>query len=184
MHLTVVRMKGDCQMSETKERILNVSLSLFSEKGYSAVSIRDICKEVEIKESSIYYHFKNKHAIFEELLSRFQNKADSMMGHLASQLTGETEPLGETKFVKGVFCSSVIVATRYSSCVCGLHRELRTCGDFYAARLYSTTPARAAPAMTLMGLGFHLRRTKKPARKITRAIRSKLPKSAGRVRWP
>ena len=90
----------------------------------------------------------------------------------------------ETKFVKGVFCSSVIVATRYSSCVCGLHRELRTCGDFYAARLYSTTPARAAPAMTLMGLGFHLRRTKKPARKITRAIRSKLPKSAGRVRWP
>ena len=86
-------------MSETKERILNVSLSLFSEKGYSAVSIRDICKEVEIKESSIYYHFKNKHAIFEELLSRFQNKADSMMGHLASQLTGETEPLGDNFYM-------------------------------------------------------------------------------------
>lgn len=86
-------------MSETKERILNVSLSLFSEKGYSAVSIRDICKEVEIKESSIYYHFKNKHAIFEELLSRFQNKADSMMGHLASQLAGETEPLGDNFYM-------------------------------------------------------------------------------------
>lgn len=110
---------------------------------------------------------------------RIQNLNDSTA--IYNYYTGT---LPETKFVKGVFCSSVIVATRYSSCVCGLHRELRTCGDFYAARLYSTTPARAAPAMTLMGLGFHLRRTKKPARKITRAIRSKLPKSAGRVRWP
>ena len=37
--------------------------------------------------------------------------------------------------------------------------------------LYNTTPATAAPAITLIGLGFHLRRTKKPARKITSAIK-------------
>ena len=46
-------------MNYTKQQIFEVSLDLFSKKGYSAVSIRDICKYVQIKESSIYYHFKN-----------------------------------------------------------------------------------------------------------------------------
>ena len=52
---------------------------LTSEKGYSAVSIRDICRQVQIKESSVYYHFKNKQAIFDELISRFQKYAESLL---------------------------------------------------------------------------------------------------------
>lgn len=87
-------------MNETRERILEVSLSLFSENGYSAVSIRDICKKVSIKESSVYYHFKNKHAIFEELLNRFQSKADSMMGYLISQIGGETNTFGDNFYME------------------------------------------------------------------------------------
>ena len=47
----------------TKERILDISLQLFSQYGFSAVSIRDICGQVHIKESSVYYHFTNKRAI-------------------------------------------------------------------------------------------------------------------------
>ena len=50
--------------------------------------------------------------------------------------------------------------------------------------LYNTTPDTAAPAMTLMGLGFHLRKIKKPTRKIATAIKSILPNSAGKVRCP
>ena len=56
---------------KTKELILDVALNRFSEKGYSAVSIRDICGEVGIKESTIYYHFKNKQAIFDTLCEDF-----------------------------------------------------------------------------------------------------------------
>ena len=74
-------------MIDTKEKILDISLQLFSQKGYSAVSIRDICKIVEIKESSVYYHFKNKQAIFDELLLRFQRIAESMMQQLETSLT-------------------------------------------------------------------------------------------------
>ncbi|MBD5093248.1 MAG: TetR/AcrR family transcriptional regulator [Subdoligranulum sp.] len=73
-------------MQDTKENILMVSLELFSQRGFSAVSIRDICKEVNIKESSIYYHFQNKRAILEELLQRFQSTANSMMNQLDSAL--------------------------------------------------------------------------------------------------
>ena len=49
--------------TDTKERIEEIALDLFSKCGYKAVSIRDICKELGFTESSIYYHFKNKQAI-------------------------------------------------------------------------------------------------------------------------
>lgn len=74
-------------MNATKQCILDVSLELFSQSGFSAVSIRDICKRVQIKESSIYYYFKNKQAIFDELLSLFEKKASDMMYLLDTALT-------------------------------------------------------------------------------------------------
>lgn len=79
-------------MQDTKEKILTVSLDLFSQRGFSAVSIRDICKEVSIKESSIYYHFQNKQAILEELLQRFQSTADAMMSRLEAALDDASGP--------------------------------------------------------------------------------------------
>ncbi len=51
----------------TKERIAQASLELFAKRGYHAVSIRDICKEVGIKESTVYYHYENKQAIWKAL---------------------------------------------------------------------------------------------------------------------
>lgn len=69
-------------MGDTKQKILEVSLDLFSQKGFSAVSIRDICAQVKIKESSVYYHFKNKQAIFDELICRFEQVATDMMTQL------------------------------------------------------------------------------------------------------
>lgn len=74
-------------MGDTKQKILDVSLDLFSQKGFSAISIRDICAQVMIKESSVYYHFKNKQAIFDELLHRFEQVATDMMIRLEQSLS-------------------------------------------------------------------------------------------------
>lgn len=71
----------------TKQKILDFSLTLFSQRGYSAVSIRDICKEVNIKESSIYYHFKNKQSILDELQDLFEVTASGLMKVLDQALT-------------------------------------------------------------------------------------------------
>lgn len=71
----------------TKEKILEISLDMFAKQGYTAVSIRDICKEVGIKESSVYYHFKNKQSIFDELIRRFTTTADTMMAQFENGLT-------------------------------------------------------------------------------------------------
>lgn len=55
---------------DTKEKILSAALDLFCVDGYSTVSIRDIGKTVGIKESSIYYHFKNKEDILYSLFRK------------------------------------------------------------------------------------------------------------------
>lgn len=77
-------MPGD----STKEEIIGVSLTLFSQRGFTAVSVRDICREVRIRESSVYYHFKNKHAILDELQSRFEAAAMSWMKQLEDAMAG------------------------------------------------------------------------------------------------
>ena len=58
----------------TKEKIFDVSIDLFSQHGYDGVSIRQIAKEVGIKESSIYNHYQSKESILESILSYYINE--------------------------------------------------------------------------------------------------------------
>jgi len=51
----------------TKQKILKVSTTLFSELGYKGTSVRKIAKNVGIRESAIYNHYKNKEEIFLEV---------------------------------------------------------------------------------------------------------------------
>jgi AcrR family transcriptional regulator len=51
----------------TKQKILQVSTTLFSELGYKGTSVRKIAKNVGIRESAIYNHYKNKEEIFLEV---------------------------------------------------------------------------------------------------------------------
>jgi AcrR family transcriptional regulator len=51
----------------TKQKILKVSTTLFSELGYKGTSVRKIAEGVGIKQSALYNHFKNKEDIFLEV---------------------------------------------------------------------------------------------------------------------
>ena len=68
----------------TKDRILETALSMFSDHGYDPVSIRDICGAVGIKESTVYYHFKNKQDILDSLFIRFEEHFNSLLAVLHS----------------------------------------------------------------------------------------------------
>ena len=48
----------------TKIKILKAATTLFSELGYKGTSIRNIAREVNIRESAIYNHYKNKEELF------------------------------------------------------------------------------------------------------------------------
>ena len=54
--------------TNTKQRILDVSLDLFSISGFEGVSVKQIADQVGIKDSSLYKHFKSKQEIFDTLL--------------------------------------------------------------------------------------------------------------------
>ena len=62
------------EKKSTKEKIFDVSLDLFSQKGFDAVSVREIAREVGIRESSIYNHYKNKEAILDAIIDYFMSK--------------------------------------------------------------------------------------------------------------
>lgn len=66
-------------MYTTKEKIINYSLDLFSKKGFTSVSIRDICKKVKIKASTLYYYFLNKQALFDEIIHNFVMNKDDIL---------------------------------------------------------------------------------------------------------
>ena len=51
----------------TKEKIFDVALDLFSKKGYDSVSLREIADNVGIKKSSIYSHYESKEAILMDI---------------------------------------------------------------------------------------------------------------------
>ncbi len=67
---------------DTKQRILDEALTLFSEKGYANVYVADIAKRGGIKAPSLYKHYKNKRAIFdaiiEEMNRRFLEQAGAL----------------------------------------------------------------------------------------------------------
>jgi AcrR family transcriptional regulator len=58
----------------TKERIFMTAVDLFSQKGYSGVSVRDITRAVGINESSMYNHFKNKEALLGSIFEYFEER--------------------------------------------------------------------------------------------------------------
>ncbi len=58
----------------TKEKIINEALTLFSEKGYANVFVGEIAQKVGIKAPSLYKHFKNKRAIFDGIIEEMQKQ--------------------------------------------------------------------------------------------------------------
>jgi AcrR family transcriptional regulator len=65
-----------------KEEIVIVAAKLFKEKGYSAVSMRDIAQQMDIKAASLYNHIKSK----QEILS-------SLVLHVAEKFTNSTQSI-------------------------------------------------------------------------------------------
>ena len=56
------------KQEDTKQKILDKALELFSAQGYDAVSVDQIARAVGIKAPSLYNHFPGKRAIFDAIL--------------------------------------------------------------------------------------------------------------------
>lgn len=57
--------------NETRERILDAALSVFSRKGYHDTRLDEIVDESGTSKGSIYFHFPNKKQLFIALVDKF-----------------------------------------------------------------------------------------------------------------
>lgn len=74
------------KQEDTKNLIIQKALDLFSERGYDAVSVDQIAKEVGIKAPSLYNHYPSKQAIFdaifEDVAKSYEEDTDKIDIHV------------------------------------------------------------------------------------------------------
>lgn len=70
----------------TRGEIRKVSLSLFAQYGYAAVSMRQIASQVGVQASAIYQYYPNKQQI---LVSLLQNHMDGLLSACHEEITAK-----------------------------------------------------------------------------------------------
>jgi len=61
---------------ETRTKIMDAAIKLFSINGYNKASVDDICTEAGISKGAFYHHFKSKQELFLALLDGWLNNID------------------------------------------------------------------------------------------------------------
>ena len=90
----------------TKKRILDEALTLFSENGYGNVYVAQIAEAVGIKAPSLYKHYKSKQDIFNAILDEMKKSYDkqaSMLNRSGEDAVSDAEvysDIGEDELVR------------------------------------------------------------------------------------
>ncbi len=59
------------EKQDTRQLILDQAIELFSESGFTCISIRDLAQKVGIKSASIYHYFNSKEEIFSAIVDSY-----------------------------------------------------------------------------------------------------------------
>ncbi|WP_343208605.1 helix-turn-helix domain-containing protein [Anaerolentibacter hominis] len=100
-----MRTEKRLEKRNTKQMILEAALTLFSEKGYEAVSVAQIAQEVGVKAPALYKHYKNKQDIFDAIIAemgrRYEKQAALLEvdGSQAILDAGKYADMGEEQLI-------------------------------------------------------------------------------------
>ncbi len=87
------------RQADGRNRILDVAESLFQERGYTAVTMRDIAKAVGMRQASLYYHFPSKEELFvsvrERLFERHQVGLQNVLNREEEELRSQLEGVAD-----------------------------------------------------------------------------------------
>jgi AcrR family transcriptional regulator len=75
----------ETEPTSTRERILNVALDLFIEKGFDKTSLREIAEQLGVTKAALYYHFASKEDILMALHLRLHEFGFDALNKLGDQ---------------------------------------------------------------------------------------------------
>jgi len=90
---------------EARERLLGAALELFTQRGYAATSVREICLTAGVTKPVLYYYFKSKEGLYLQLMEDSYSVFESMLAELVS-FTGNVRQR-VIHFCESVFDTSV-----------------------------------------------------------------------------
>src|SRR5258708_30075027 len=74
------RGEGDSRArSDTRARIQQVAVELFTEHGYEGTSLREIAERLDVTKAALYYHFKSKEDIVTSLVEDYSKQMDALI---------------------------------------------------------------------------------------------------------
>lgn len=77
---------GNVMQQTTKEKILECARTLFNEKGYQNVKMRDISNLLEISVGNLTYHFRRKEDLLKALMENAAPLENKKLSHTLSDL--------------------------------------------------------------------------------------------------
>jgi AcrR family transcriptional regulator len=88
------------EVENARERILQAAEKIFAEVGYDAARIDAIAKQASVNKALIYYYFRGKKDLLEELFARFFRESASMLVRYVEQggLEGSPSPVADQVF--------------------------------------------------------------------------------------
>ena len=75
----------------TRDLILDVALVLLNERGESSVTSVDLANEMNISPGNLYYHFKGKEQVVEELYAQYHARVLIALQEITKQARGDTK---------------------------------------------------------------------------------------------
>jgi TetR/AcrR family transcriptional regulator len=69
---------------EARERLLGAALELFTQRGYAATSVREICLTACVTKPVLYYYFKSKEGLYLQLMEDSHSRFEAMLADLGS----------------------------------------------------------------------------------------------------
>jgi Transcriptional regulator len=76
--------KRTIQGRQTRQKLFDTSMALFSKHGYDKVTIDDICDKIGVSKGALYTHFESKDQILVENFMTVYDYYDEISGDLAS----------------------------------------------------------------------------------------------------
>jgi AcrR family transcriptional regulator len=94
-------MPAESSETSVETRLLDSAIQLFTERGYTATSVREIVERAGVTKPALYYHFSSKEALYLAILNDLSRYADEVIAR--SRVS--TGPVRERleKFLVGTF---------------------------------------------------------------------------------